>query len=107
VVVKRHVRIIPSQEGGFLIEGLVGAKHFENFNQADTFARDELTSLVRDLARTAGTSSRRVELKTVDKISTTADGMRIFMGRTIRAKLTGRPDNVAKDNHYRMAATAN
>jgi hypothetical protein len=107
VVVKRHVRIIPSQEGGFLIEGLVGARHFENFDHADTFARDELTSLVRDLARTAGTSSRRVELKAVDKISTTADGMQIFMGRTIRAKLSGRPDIVAKDKYYKMAATAN
>ena len=107
VVVKRHVRIIPNQEGGFLIEGLAGARHFENFNDADAFARDELASMVRALAWTAGTSSRVVELKTVDKISTSADGMQIFMGRTIRAKLSGRPDIVAKDNHYRMAAAAN
>jgi hypothetical protein len=107
VVVKRHVRIIPNQEGGFLIEGLVGARHFEDFNDADAFARGELANMVRDLARTAGTSAQVVELKTADKISTTADGMQIFMGRTIRAKLTGRPDIVAKDNHYRTAAAAN
>jgi hypothetical protein len=107
VVVKRQVRIIANQEGGFLIEGLAGARHFGKFDDADAFARDELARMVRDLARAAGTSSRVVELETEDKISTTADGMQIFMGRIIRAKLTGRPDIVAKDHHYRMAAAAN
>jgi N-methylhydantoinase A/oxoprolinase/acetone carboxylase beta subunit len=107
VVVKRQVRIIANQEGGFLIEGLAGARHFEKFDAADAFARDELARMVRDLARAAGTSSRVVELETEDKISTTADGMQIFMGRIIRAKLTGRPDIVVKENHYRMAAAAN
>jgi N-methylhydantoinase A/oxoprolinase/acetone carboxylase beta subunit len=107
VVVKRQVRIIANQEGGFLIEGLAGARHFGKFDDADAFARDELARMVRDLARAAGTSSRVVELEIEDKISTTADGMQIFMGRIIRAKLTGRPDIVAKDHHYLMAAAAN
>jgi N-methylhydantoinase A/oxoprolinase/acetone carboxylase beta subunit len=107
VVVKRHVRIIPNQEGGFLIEGLAGARHFQKFDEADAYAREELARMVRDLAWAAGTSSRVVELKTEDQIPTAADGKQIFMGRIIHAKLTGQPDIVTGDNHYRMAAAAN
>jgi hypothetical protein len=107
VVVKRHVRIIPNQEGGFLIEGLAGARHFTNFDEANIAARTELSRRVRDLARAAGTSSRLVELTTQDKIATSADGSQIFMGRTINAKLTGQPDMVVQENQYRMQATAN
>ena len=107
VVVKRHVRIIPDQEGGFLIEGLAGARHFQKFGEADAFAREKLARMVRDLAWAAGTSSRVVELKTEDQIPTTANGKQIFMGRIIHAKLIGQPDIVAGDNHYRLAAAAN
>ena len=107
VVVKRHLRIVPNQEGGFLIEGLVGARHFPNFAEADAFAREELARMVRNLAWAAGTSSRVVELKIEDQIPTTADGKQIFMGRIIHAKLTGRPDMVAGDHNYRLAAVAN
>jgi N-methylhydantoinase A/oxoprolinase/acetone carboxylase beta subunit len=107
IVVKRHLRIIPNEEGGFLIEGLAGARHFNKFETADAFARDELGRVVRDLARAAGTSARVAELKTEDKILTSAGGMKIFMGRTIHAKLTGRPDIVVKDNFHGMEAKAN
>ena len=107
VVVKRHVRIIPNQEGGFLIEGLAGARHFQKFSEADTFAREEVARMVRDLAWAAGTSTRVVELKTEDQIPTTADGKQIFMGRIIHAKLTGQPDIVAGHSHQRLAAAAN
>ena len=107
VVVRRHVRIIPNQDGGFLIEGLAGARHFQKFDEADSFAREEVARMVRDLAWAAGTSSRLVELKTEDQIPTTADGKQIFMGRIIRAKLTGQPDIVAGNDHQRLAAAAN
>jgi N-methylhydantoinase A/oxoprolinase/acetone carboxylase beta subunit len=107
IVVKRDMRIVPNQEGGFLIEGLAGARHFHNFDTADAFARDELGRMVRVLARAAGTSSQVVELRTEDKISTSANGMQIFMGRTIHAKLTGQPDIVLKDNQLRVRADAN
>jgi len=107
VVVKRHLRIIPNQEGGFLIEGLAGARHFQKFNEADAFAREELARMVRNLAWAAGTSTRVVELETEDQIPTTANGKQIFMGRIIHAKLTGQPDIVTGDTHYRLAAAAN
>jgi N-methylhydantoinase A/oxoprolinase/acetone carboxylase beta subunit len=107
VVVRRHVRIIPNQEGGFLIEGLAGARHFQKFNEADAFARKEVARMVRELAWAAGTSNRLVELRTEDQIPTTADGKEIFMGRIIHAKLTGQPDIIAGDNHQGLAAAAN
>jgi N-methylhydantoinase A/oxoprolinase/acetone carboxylase beta subunit len=106
IVVKRHVRIVPDQEGGFLIEGIVGTRHFGKFEDGDAYARKELIRMVGNLARSAGTSTRLVELKTDDKTATTADGSQIFMGRTIHAKLTGLPDVVVKDNYYKMTAVA-
>jgi N-methylhydantoinase A/oxoprolinase/acetone carboxylase beta subunit len=107
VVVKRQVRIIADQEGGFLIEGLAGARHFQRFDDADSVARSELCKTVRNLARAAGTSAQAVELRTEDKLSRAADGNQIFMGRTIYAKLTGRPDMVVQHQPSKIAAVAN
>ena len=103
ILVNRHVRIIPNEEGGFLIEGISGARHFVKFDDADAFARNELVRMIRSLARAAGTSSRAVELQTQDKIVKTANGTQIFLGRTIRGKLTGQPDIVVKENLHNMA----
>ncbi|MGW8186088.1 MAG: DUF1638 domain-containing protein [Desulfobacterales bacterium] len=107
VVVKRRLRIIPDEEGGFLIEGLAGVRHFKKFEDADAFAREKLVTRVRDLARIAGTSARAVQLKIEDKIPKTADGKQIFLGRTIHANLTGRPDIVVKQNLHHKTAPAN
>jgi len=92
VVVRRHIRINPNYEGGFLIEGLAGAQHFACFEDADAFGREKLTALVIDLARTAGTGTSRIRFKTEDMLSTAADGSQLFLGRIIHAKLTGQPD---------------
>ena len=107
VVVKRQLRIIPDEEGGFLIEGLAGVRHFKKFEDADDFARKELVQRVRNLARIAGTSAQEIKLKIEDKIPKTADGKQIFLSRTIHADLTGRPDIVVKQNLHRKAVLAN
>jgi N-methylhydantoinase A/oxoprolinase/acetone carboxylase beta subunit len=107
VVVKRQLRIIPDEQGGFLIEGLAGMRHFKKFEDADDFARDELVQRVRNLARIAGTSAQEIKLKIEDKIPKTADGKQIFLSRTIHADLTGRPDMVVKQNLHRKAVPAN
>jgi N-methylhydantoinase A/oxoprolinase/acetone carboxylase beta subunit len=107
VVVKRQLRIIPDEEGGFLIDGLAGVRHFKKFEDADAFARDELVQRVRDLARIAGTSAQAVQLKIKDKIPKTADGKQIFLSRTIHANLTGRPDIVVKQNLHSKTAPSN
>jgi N-methylhydantoinase A/oxoprolinase/acetone carboxylase beta subunit len=101
VVVKRQLRIIPDEEGGFLIDGLADVRHFKKFEDADAFARDELVQRVRDLARIAGTSAQEIKLKIEDKIPKTADGKETFLGRTIHANLTGRPVIVVKQTQNR------
>ena len=107
VVIKRRLRIIPDEEGGFLIDGLAGVRHFKKFEAADAFARDELVQRVRYLARIAVTSAMAVHLKIEDKIPKTADGKQIFLSRTIHANLSGRPDIVVKQNLHQKAAPAN
>jgi len=107
VVVRRKAEIVPGQGGGFVIRGLIGARQFGKFDEADAFVRRELTHMVRDQARAAGTSSRMVELKTVDQIPNTADGSPIFIARRIQAKLKGRPDLVINKIPDTIAADAN
>ena len=94
VVIKKQLRIIPGDQGGFIVEGIVGTRQFKEFNHADQFARKELTRIVRDQAEAFGTNSQTVTLETRDQIPITAGGDPVFMGRIIYASLTGRPDSV-------------
>jgi hypothetical protein len=65
--------IIPNQEGGFLIEGLAGDGHFQKFDAADAFTREQLARMMRVAARAAGTSSRIIELKNIFRPLPTAN----------------------------------
>ena len=94
VVIKKQLRIIPGDQGGFILEGIAGARQFTNFDDADQFAKDYLTRMVEKTALIAGTSCQTVLLETHDQIPKTAAGEPIFMGRTIFASLSGRPDIV-------------
>jgi N-methylhydantoinase A/oxoprolinase/acetone carboxylase beta subunit len=96
VMVKKQIRIIPG-EGGFIIEGIQGKRRIRDFNQADGFAKAELTRMIRELAVKAGTSCSQVVLETRDQMPKTASGDPIFMGRTIKGSLSGRPDRVLKE----------
>jgi N-methylhydantoinase A/oxoprolinase/acetone carboxylase beta subunit len=97
VAIKKQLRIIPGDQGGFLVEGIAGTNHFKNFDNADNFARQELIHIVRELALASGTSCKTVEFAIKDQIPTTASGDPIFMGRIIYASLTGPPDIVLKN----------
>jgi N-methylhydantoinase A/oxoprolinase/acetone carboxylase beta subunit len=94
VVVNRQIRIAPDQSGGFMIEGLPGGRHFRDFTEADRVAREELTRLVREQARAAGTSARHVRLEVEDQLPPAAGGKSVFLGRVIRASLSGLPDRI-------------
>jgi len=96
VVIHRQIRITPSQQGGFTVEGIADTRQFLDFARADTVARDILVKKVRDLGQAAGTSCRTVTLSIKDKIPKTASGNLIFMERIIHATLTGRPDRVIR-----------
>ncbi|WP_457553273.1 DUF1638 domain-containing protein [Desulfobacula sp.] len=97
VVIKKQLRIVPGDKGEFIVEGIAGTRHFKSFTTADRFARKKLIWFVRDRAQASGTSCQEVIVKTHDKIPTTATGDPIFMGRTLYASLTGRPDIVIKE----------
>jgi N-methylhydantoinase A/oxoprolinase/acetone carboxylase beta subunit len=97
VVVERQVRIVPGDGSGFLIEGLSGARRFKAFAEADTYARHELADMVRKLARTSGTSTRTVTIETEDQMPEDASGQPIFIGRVLKARLSGPPDRVVAD----------
>ncbi len=92
VVIKKQLRIIPGDQGGFILEGIAGTRQFKNFDEADQSARAHLIQMVREMALAAGTSCQTVLLETHDQIPKTAGGDPIFMGRILSASLTGRPD---------------
>ena len=94
VVIERRVRIIPGNGSGFLIEGLAGARRFTEFEAADAYAKNELVDMVRSLARQAGTRTRAVTIETEDQLPVDAGGHPVFIGRILKARLTGPPDGV-------------
>lgn len=94
VVVERQVRIVPAEDSGFFIEGLSGARRFENFDNADATAKNELADMVRRLAKKAGTSSRTITIETEDQLPEDAGGHPVFLGRIVKARLNGLPDRV-------------
>ncbi len=94
VLIRRQVKIRPSQAGGFLLEGLPGAKRFLEFDEAMTEAEEGVTRLVRQLALASGTSETSVEIDVDDHIHTLSGGSQIFLRRTLSAELTGEPDHI-------------
>ncbi|MBC2712208.1 MAG: DUF1638 domain-containing protein [Desulfosarcina sp.] len=103
VVIERQVRIVPGGGSGFFIEGLSGARRFKGFEEADAFAKNELAGMVRTLAREAGTSNRKVTIETEDQLPVDAGGHPIFIGRILKARLTGPPDRVVTNTPAAMA----
>ncbi len=109
IVIKKQLRIIPGDQGGFSVEGISGTQQFKEFKKADDFARKTLAQMVRKMALDAGTSSRKITFEIKDNIPKTAGGDPIFMERIIYAVLTGRPDITAmagsqriSDNHHEV-----
>jgi N-methylhydantoinase A/oxoprolinase/acetone carboxylase beta subunit len=97
VRVRRQVKIRPTQAGGFVIEGLPGAKRFLDLEEATSRAEEGLARMVRKLARTSGTTESTMQMDVDDFIHTTASGSQIFLRRTITAELTGAPNYVPSE----------
>ena len=94
VMVRRQVRIMIDYEGRYAIEGIEGAKSFETLEEANDWAIEELGQRILKMGRSAGTSMKAIEMEIDDSISSTADGTPLFLGRTIVARVSGRPDLV-------------
>ena len=91
VLIRRIVRISVDAEG-FVTEGLPGAKRFVKLEQAHDYAVEEIAKAVRQAAHESGTSTTEVRISYSDIIAQAADGMEVYLGREIRAELSGRPD---------------
>ncbi len=91
VCIQRHLRIRPDEDKGFVIEGLAG-QVFSDFEDASEFAHERLVEQVKSDAMRSGTSCSTLEMVTNDDVITTARGTDLFLGRTVTAKVTGRPD---------------
>ncbi len=92
VFIQKKVEIAPAEHGQYLVAGLADAPAFADFQDAQRFAIDELTRIMRDQAKEAGTSETRVEILLHDRVAPLADGGQIFICRDLTARLSGRPD---------------
>ncbi|MCP4688512.1 MAG: hypothetical protein GY859_10695 [Desulfobacterales bacterium] len=92
IAVRRKLKIKPDQEGGFLIQGLTGAQHFAELEEAEMHARRELNRMVIRIARASGTSRTHVEMRTEDRTARSVGGEEIFLERRVVAELIGKPD---------------
>jgi N-methylhydantoinase A/oxoprolinase/acetone carboxylase beta subunit len=92
VYIRRTVEIVPTEAGSYRVHGVEHAPVFQDFEEAHRYAAGELQRLVRVSARAAGTSQQAVEITVNDRIGTLADGGSLFVGRTLLARLVGRPD---------------
>lgn len=92
VFIQKKVEIAPAEHGQYVVAGLADAPAFADFQDAQRFAIDKLTRIMRDQAREAGTSETRVEMLLHDRVAPLADGGQIFICRDLTARLSGRPD---------------
>ncbi|MEE4166264.1 MAG: hydantoinase/oxoprolinase family protein, partial [Desulfocapsaceae bacterium] len=91
IVIREKLEIRPAQTGGFLLQGLAGENHFNDIDEAEEMAIEHLLNNISSKARKAGTDSDEVEMVIEDNIVDTADGISLFLERSISATLVGRP----------------
>ena len=89
VRVERQVVIVPDELGRLHVNGLPGAPTFIEMDEAQAFAVQELTRWVLRLAREAGAINPEATLSSDDRIVDAADGVTVFLGRTLRAVAAG------------------
>jgi hypothetical protein len=94
VTVSKRVSIVPTAEGEYAVHGLPSEERFNEFEEANSYATEQVRTEITGLARKAGTSEDKIELHVDDRITRTADGTELFLERIIEAEITGIPDLV-------------
>lgn len=89
VRVEHRVMIVPDETGQFHVSGLPGAPTFAKMDAAQRYAEEALGAWVRGKAIEAGAAAPEVTLTCDDRISEAADGVEVFIGRTLRAVAAG------------------
>ncbi len=90
VVVRRKAEI-RAYRNRFRIEGLPGARQFDNFEKAKAWAEENLTRLVREIARASGAAETEVAVVAKNMVHTMPSGKPLFMGCSLSAELKGTP----------------
>ena len=101
VVIRRRIDIIAPRPGRYQVVGTADVKNFGDLDEADAYAEQLLINRVRELARAAGTSESRVDIRREDRTPVAADGSTVFLGRSIFGRLTGQPDLVLAEHRSR------
>ncbi len=90
VKVEQRVTIVPDELGRFHVGGLAGAPVFAEMPEAQRYAEAVVGDLVRRQAEEAGAIDPEVSIVSDDRISEAADGVEVFVARTLCATATGR-----------------
>jgi len=98
VCIRKRVRLAPNDQGRYGLCGVPETPWFVSFAEAHEYAVGFLTRAVREQAIRAGTSEASVEIVVHDRVADVADGGQVFLGRTLEARLTGRPDLTRLDS---------
>jgi len=98
VRIVRGAEVAPNDAGGYSVHGLPGHPMFAELEEATQYATAELVGIVREMAYQAGTSQMDVEVTVDDHVAAMAEEGRLFVGRRVEARLTGRPDLVRLSN---------
>ncbi|NLL84580.1 MAG: DUF1638 domain-containing protein [Lentisphaerae bacterium] len=90
VRVEHRVSIVPDELGQFHVSGLPGAPVFAEMPEAQSYAEGAIEAWVRRLAAEAGAEESEVTIFTDDRITEAADGVEVFVSRTIMATALGK-----------------
>ncbi|MCE9613929.1 MAG: hydantoinase/oxoprolinase family protein [Lentisphaerae bacterium] len=94
VRIHRRVVIAINDKGVYRLEGLPGTPLFDRIEDAQAHAVQELTALVAQLGREAGSLDARVDIQIHDRTAPRKDGGEHFIDRAVEALLCGQPDLV-------------
>jgi hypothetical protein len=92
VCVRRNVTITVDETAHYHVKGVPGAPVFDKLETAETFAVEQLKSMVGRVARKAGAGQGEIEIVVDDRVAGASNGSGVFLGRTLEARLTGKPD---------------
>jgi hypothetical protein len=91
VVVSRRARIVVNERGRYTLRGWPNAPSFGALDEVMAFAVERLRAAALEAARHSGTDETRVEIVQEDHVARAANGDEVFLGRTVEARVKGRP----------------
>jgi N-methylhydantoinase A/oxoprolinase/acetone carboxylase beta subunit len=92
IIIRKSIRISITPRGNFILEGVIGKHHFKRLEEATTFGKHALQTMIQEEALQAGTMEKQVAIKQMDKSVTSGLGSSVFLHRELHGLLIGEPD---------------